>query len=79
MAHNNSSSKSVLPQVMLVFGIMMFLVYVGVGVAIISFGHVILPQMPATYRLLLGSLAIVYALFRLYRILNLYKNRDNIE
>lgn len=78
MAQSKSSSKSVLPQVMLFFGITMFVVYVAVGVALISLGHIILPQMPHTYRILMGAMVIAYALFRLFRVVKLFRNRENL-
>lgn len=78
MAQTKSSSKSVLPQVMLFFGIIMFVVYVAVGMALIILGHIILPQMPHHYRIIMGAMVIAYALFRLFRVIKLFRNRETI-
>ncbi len=76
MSTTPSPRKSVLPQVMLALGITMFIVYISAGIAVMMYGHLFLAQIQPTLRLVLGALVILYALFRLYRVVNLYKKRE---
>jgi len=50
------------------FGIVVALVYVGLGILILWRSAELFPNLPKKYALPAGSLLIVYGLFRVYRV-----------
>lgn len=71
--------NNVLPNVMMLFGALMFVVYTAMGIFVITYGNVLLPKISHTGRIAAGALIVFYALFRLYRVIKLYKNREELE
>lgn len=63
---NNKDQKSLLERFLLILGILFFLMYFVLGMAIIFWEKMPI-EMPRTYRIAFGLLLIVYSFFRFVR------------
>ena len=68
MTGQESKKSSVFGRPLFLFGVVMFIVYLLVGLSIL-FLPAMLPGLQPIYRIILGSGMIGYAAFRFYRIL----------
>jgi uncharacterized membrane protein (DUF485 family) len=73
---NFFKQKSPQQRFLFILGLVMFLIYLTLGVILIFFKELIPLQMEAKYRIIFAVGLIIYALIRFYRLTN---QKDSIE
>jgi uncharacterized membrane protein (DUF485 family) len=73
---NSFKQKSPQQRFLFILGLVMFLIYLTLGVVLIFFKELIPIQMEAKYRIIFALGLIAYALIRFYRLIN---QKDSIE
>jgi uncharacterized membrane protein len=70
---NAENTRTIRENMFAVFGILMFLIYLAIGVSLLAV-PTLLNDYPISIKVALGVLFIVYALFRLMRIIRSLRN-----